>query len=61
MREYSYFDWSGGHTLRKLMSRFIFILNRGLVSQSSKKQTTIALSLIEVEYVALIFGIKKVT
>lgn len=60
IKRHSNSDWIGDHTLKKSNSRFIFILNRDLVSWSSKKQATIALSSIKAKYVALTFTTKEV-
>ena len=38
---------------RKSTSRFAFLLNNGAISWSSKKQSCIAISIMEVEFVAL--------
>ena len=44
---------------RKSTSGFIFILNGGPVSWCSKKQATVALSLTEAKYIALILAAKE--
>nr|GEX52177.1 retrovirus-related Pol polyprotein from transposon TNT 1-94 [Tanacetum cinerariifolium] len=45
-------DWAGSMEDRKSTSGNCFILGTGAISWSSKKQSTVALSLIEAEYVA---------
>ena len=45
-------DWSGDLDERKSMSGYVFLLNNGAISWSSKKQTCIALSTMEAEFVA---------
>ncbi len=58
---YSDSDWAGDKNSRKSTSDFIFILNRGPVSWCSKKQSIVALSSIEAEYIALTLAAKEVT
>ena len=50
---YSDADWGGDINDRKSTSGYIFKLNGGAVSWRSKKQTCVALSTAEVEYIAL--------
>ena len=50
---YSDADWGGDLDERKSTSGFVFLLNNGVISWSSKKQTCIALSTMEAEFVAL--------
>ena len=50
---YSDSDWAGDHADWKPTSRFIFILNGGSISYTSKKQTVVALLSTEAKYVAL--------
>ena len=45
-------DWTGYIEARKSTSRYVFNLNNGNTSWSSKKQLVIVLSTIEVEYIA---------
>ena len=49
---YSDFDWARDHIDQKSTSGFIFMLTEGLISYASKKQTVVALSSTEAEYVA---------
>ena len=46
-------DWAGDVNDRKSTSGYVFMLNGGAVSWSSKKQKCVALSTAEAEYVAL--------
>lgn len=47
-------DWVGLHLeMACSMSGYVFTLAGGLISWSSKKQTTVALSLTELEYIAM--------
>ncbi len=50
---YSDADWGGDINDRKSTSGYIFKLNGGAVSWRSKKQSCVALSAAEAEYVAL--------
>ena len=50
---YSDADWAGDVSDRKSMSGYCFIMNGAAVAWSSKKQSCIALSTAEAEYVAL--------
>ncbi len=54
-------DWAGDHATRKSTSGYIFILNGGPVSWCSKRQSTVALSLTEAEYVVLTLASKETT
>lgn len=54
-------DWPGDHYNRKSMSRYIFILNSGLVSWCLKLQSIVVFFSTEAEYVVLILEVKKVT
>ncbi len=47
---YTYADWAGNVSNRRLTNGFMFSFGSGVVSWSSKKQPTIALSNTEVEY-----------
>ena len=49
---YTYADWGGDLDQRKSTSGYAFFLNDYAISWSSKKQSCIALSTMEVEYVA---------
>lgn len=61
IRGYSDSDWASDHVTRKLISKFIFMLNGNYISWCSKRQTTTALSLTEIEYGALISASKEAT
>uniref|UniRef100_A0AAV1T564 Polyprotein n=1 Tax=Peronospora matthiolae TaxID=2874970 RepID=A0AAV1T564_9STRA len=50
---YSDADWAGDVESRRSTSGYTFILNNGCVSWRSKKQSTVALSSTEAEYMAL--------
>lgn len=58
---YSDADWSGNRIGRKSTFGYIFMMNGGPVSWASKKQTTVALSSTEAEYIALTQATKKAT
>ena len=57
-----YFDafWVGDLDERKSTSGYVFLLHNGIISWSSKKQTCIALSTMEVEFIACSTAIQKV-
>lgn len=46
-------DWAADIDTRRSQTGFVFYLNGGPVSWQSKKQTTVALSTVEAEYMAL--------
>ena len=46
-------DWAGDPNDRKSTSGYIFVMNGGAISWKSRKQTCVALSTAEAEYVAL--------
>ena len=50
---YSDADWAGDHDDRKSTSGFVFMMSGAVISWNSKKQTCVALSTAEVEYIAL--------
>ncbi|XP_022149979.1 riboflavin biosynthesis protein PYRR, chloroplastic-like [Momordica charantia] len=56
---YSDADWGGDMDERKSTSGYVFLLNNGAISWSSKKQTCIALSTMEVEFVALSVAVQE--
>ncbi|XP_070011328.1 secreted RxLR effector protein 161-like [Nicotiana tabacum] len=53
LKSYTDADWGGDLDERKSTSGYTFLLNNGAVSWSSKKQSCIALSTMEAEFVAL--------
>ncbi|XP_048447412.1 secreted RxLR effector protein 161-like [Pyrus x bretschneideri] len=53
LRGYSDANWASDRDERKPTSSYAFVLGGGIVSWCSKKQTCIALSTMESEYVAL--------
>lgn len=61
IKGYSDSDWAKDKKNRKLTSNFIFILNGGLISWYSKRQSTVTLSSTEAEYIALTLATKKAT
>lgn len=52
-------DWVGDLYNMKSTSSYIFILGEGTISWGSKKQTRVALSSIEAEYIALFQATKE--
>ena len=52
LKGYTDADWGGDLDERKSTSGYIFLLNNGAISWSSKKQSCIALSTMEAEFVA---------
>jgi len=49
---YNDVDWGGDPNERKSTSGYAFLLNGGAITWCSKKQTCVALSTMEAEYVA---------
>jgi len=56
---YSNADWGSGHN-RNSVGGSVFLLNGGAVSWSSKKQTSVALSSTEAEYMSITQAAKEV-
>ena len=56
---YSDADWGGDKNTRKSTSGFIFMFNGGAISWASRKQSTVALSSTESEYMALTAAAKE--
>ena len=56
---YTYTDWGGEIDERKSTLGYAFLLSRGTISWSNKKQTYTALSTMEVEFVACSATIQK--
>lgn len=52
---YSDADWENDKRDRKSISGCVFTLNGGAIIWHSKKQRTVALSIVEAEYIALAF------
>ena len=52
MGDYVDSDWAGNAIDRKSTSRFFFSMGLGMISWFSRKQSYVALSIAEVEYVA---------
>lgn len=52
-------DWAGDKTDRKSTSGYIFRLGNGIIAWSSRKQTTVAMSSTEAEYVAASYASKE--
>jgi antitoxin component of MazEF toxin-antitoxin module len=52
-------DWGGNDNNRRSISGYCFLLGEGVVSWSSKKQTSVALSSTEAEYMALTQATKE--
>ena len=53
-------DWGGNLDEQKSTSGYAFLLSRGMISWSNKKQTYIALSTMEAEYVACSVAVQEV-
>jgi len=58
---YSDADWAGDANDRKSTSGYMFMVSGAPVSWRSKKQTCVALSIAEAEYVALSQATQEVT
>ena len=58
---YSDADWGGDLNDRKSTSGYLFLISGGAVSWRSKKQTCVALSTAEAEYVALASAAQEAT
>lgn len=58
---YSNSDWAEDYSNRKSTLRFVFILNRRLISYNSKKQVVVVLLSIKVEYMAFSLATQKTT
>ena len=52
LRGYTDADWAGDVDERKSTSGFVFLLGNSTISWSSKKQTYVALSIMESEFIA---------
>lgn len=59
IKKFSNSDKAGNHATRKSTFSFVFMLNGGFISLYAKKQTILALLLIEIKYIALILVPKK--
>ncbi|XP_075088620.1 secreted RxLR effector protein 161-like [Nicotiana tabacum] len=60
LRGYTDVDWAGDQNDRKSTSGYAFLLNGGTISWKSKKQTYIALSTMETEFVACASVVQEV-
>ena len=60
MHGYSDADWAGDADDRKSTSGYLFLIAAGPVSWKSRKQSTVALSTAEAEYVALSAAVRDV-
>lgn len=60
IREYSHFNWAGNHVTKQSTLGFISMLSDGPVNRYSKYQTTLVLSLTEVEYIVMTLASKEV-
>ena len=58
---YSDADWAGDVNDRKSTSGYLFMVSGAPISWKSKKQTCVALSTAEAEYIALAFATQEVT
>ena len=56
---YSDSDWAGSQD-RRSTSGYIYLLNNGAISWASRKQSVVALSSTEAEYMALTLAVKEV-
>ena len=56
---YTDVDWGGDLNERKSTSGYVFLLNNGVISWSSKKQSCIALSTMEAEFVAFLAAVQE--
>ena len=56
---YSDADWGSGHD-RKSVGGFVFLLNGGAISWASKKQSSMALSTTEAEYMGMTQAAKEI-
>jgi hypothetical protein len=52
-------DWAGSAMDRKSTSRCCFILGSGMISWLSRKQTSVALSTVEAEYIVASVAIRE--
>ncbi|XP_043716171.1 secreted RxLR effector protein 161-like [Telopea speciosissima] len=59
MRGYSDVDWASDKDERKSTSGYAFVLGDGAITCCSKKQTYIALSMMESEYVACLAAVQE--
>lgn len=59
LEEYTDADWAQDREDRKSTSGYIFRIGEAIVSWKSKKQTTVALSTAEAEYIALSYAMRE--
>ena len=53
-------DWAGDRVDRKSISGFVVMFEGGAVSWGSKKQTSVALSTVEAEFIAASTAVKEI-
>jgi len=53
-------DWGGDRTDRKSISGYVGLIDGGAVSWGSKKQTSVSLSTVEVEFIAASTAVKEI-
>ena len=53
-------DWAGDKADRKSMLGYVILIDGGGISWGSKKQTSIALSTIEAEFIAALTAVKEI-
>jgi len=53
VRGYADANWGGDVDTRKSTTGYVFVVNNGAISWTSRRQTTVALSTMEAEYMAL--------
>uniref|UniRef100_A0AAV1U9F8 CCHC-type domain-containing protein n=1 Tax=Peronospora matthiolae TaxID=2874970 RepID=A0AAV1U9F8_9STRA len=59
LQGYSDADWAGDVEARRSTSGYAFVMNNGCISWRSKKQSTVALSSTEAEYMALTEAVQE--
>ena len=57
---YSDADWAGDQDSRRSTSGNVFVMSSGAITWSSRKQTSVALSTVEAEYIALCLATQEV-
>ena len=59
MKGYTDADWGGDLDVKKSTLGYVFLLGNGVITWCSKKQTCIALSTMEAEFVAFLAAIQE--